>query len=166
MYTRRALCESARARNNVRVLQIKKLRFVFHSNLRCVVQSKTRDMETDPGTSPWPDGWSSPLFLSLFLSFATIQFFFRARTCVSSVSSSPSLYALSCSSFLPTVKNFYTFLAGPDGQVQRRVCRAVCSLLNESRRSSVSPSVPPPLSSCPPSPSRTSFAGPSPASFL
>lgn len=42
------------------------------------------------------------------------QFFSRARTCVSSVSSSSSFYALSCSSFLPTVKNLYTFLAGPE----------------------------------------------------
>lgn len=60
-----------------------------------------------------------------------------------------SLRSMSSPVLLPTtVKNLYTFLAGPNGQVQRRVRRAVCSLFDEGRRFSVSPSVLPPPSYC------------------
>lgn len=111
------------------------------------IRVESRDIETDSGPSPRSDGWPSPLFLSVLLSAFPNTPVFHSRTYLHQSSFLFLFYVLSCSSSLPTVKNLYTFFAGPNGQVQQGVRRAVCFLLDESCCSSVSPSVPPPPSS-------------------
>lgn len=84
----------------------------------------------------------------LFLfSFSYLSQLFSFSSAYLRQSSFLFLFYLSSSSFLPTVKNLYVLgwakRPSPAGSPL-----SGCSLLNESRRSSVSPSVPPPFSFC------------------
>lgn len=89
--------------------------------------------------------WVSSLSLFIPSPIFPNSSVFLPRTCVSPVSSSSFTFLL-LRSFRRS--RIFTFLAGPNGRVQRGVLWAICSLLDESRRSSVSPSVPPPFSFC------------------
>lgn len=94
--------------------------------------------------------------LALSSSFSTILQFFLSFPSPLPVRSSPGSF------FLPTVKNLYTFLVSPNGQVEQGVRRAESdsrSLFfpDESRRFTVCPTA---------SPALFSLAGRSPASFL
>lgn len=87
---------------------------------------------------------SASLALSLSSSFSTILQFFLSRH--SRLLFPFVLRSSPGSSFLPSVKNLYTFLVSPNGQVERGV-RRVGLLLSFFflTRAAVSPSVPPSL---------------------